>query len=84
MNKQDRREFLTVVTNDQIAERVIGMSFGEKREAWADWEDKCHRMMDQGYWLKDLPTFRTFLFDRVERKILAERDASYHEAGEPL
>lgn len=77
MNKQDRREFLTVVTNDQIAERIIGMSFGEKREAWADW--------DMSYCLfRTRQDFREWLFGRVEQEILAERDASYNEAGEPL
>lgn len=77
MNKQDRREFLTVVTTDQIAERIIGMSFGEKRGAWADWDmSSCLFRTRQD--------FREWLFDRVEQKILAERDASYHDAQEPI
>lgn len=75
MNKQDRREFLTVVTNDQIAERIIGMSFSQKRDAWADW-DAAYRFYST--W----KSFREWLFDRVEQKILAERDASYHESQE--
>lgn len=78
MNKQDRREFLTVVTNDQIAERIIGMSFGEKREAWSDWSIIVGRMG------LSVTPFREWLFERVEQKILAERDASYHEAQEPI
>lgn len=81
MNKQDRNSFLTVVSNDAIDERIIGMSFGEKREAWADWDAyaSLYRLFKSSH-----RTFREWLFDRVEQQILAERDANYNEAGEPL
>lgn len=85
MNKQDRREFLTVVTNDQISERIIGISFGEKREYWDDWNwMRLSRVKYWGHKPDLIPPFREWLFDRVEQKILAERDASYHESQEPI
>lgn len=85
MNRQERIEWLTTVSNDDVAEYIIGMSFTDKREAWQDWS--WMRLSRVDYWghKPDLiPPFREWLFDRVEQKILAERDASYHEAGEPL
>ena len=64
--KQALREYLTV-SNDDIAERIIGMSFSQKREAWADWDAQQRTFRTRS-------DFHEWLFDRTEQKILAEID----------
>lgn len=82
MNRQETIEWLTTVSNDDVSEYIIGMSFSEKRDSLADWRIWRDRFIRMGW--TEVPSFRDWLISRVEQKILAERDASYYDAQEPI